>query len=248
MKRSIRRMNALAALTGARTYLEIGVERGVTFEGIEIESRVAVDPEFLVDLETLRGSGAEAYEITSDEYFEGLDVDRAFDIVFIDGLHIFEQAYRDLTNALLHTHANSLIVLDDTVPSDAYSAEREHRLAVDLRRGDLEVQVASWHGDVYKVVFAIHDFHPGLQYATITGPGKPQTFVWRAKEPRRKPFFDDLEAVSRLTYFDTQRHRELMHPTDEEGAMKLVADWWSTRESTVQKAQRLARRIPRLTA
>ena len=115
---------------------------------------------------------------------------------------------------------------------------------MDLRQSDLQVRDASWHGDVYKVVFAMHDFHPGLQYATIMDSGNPQTLVWRAKEPKRGTLLDDMEAISRLTYFDTRKHADILHPADEAGAMQHVTDWWSTRETTVQKAQRLARRIP----
>ncbi|HET7247078.1 MAG TPA: class I SAM-dependent methyltransferase [Streptosporangiaceae bacterium] len=43
-------------------------------------------------------------EMTSDEFFAGLPTGKTYDLIFIDGLHTFEQAYRDLCNAIVHSH------------------------------------------------------------------------------------------------------------------------------------------------
>ena len=73
--------------------------------------------------------------------------------------------------------------------------------------------------DVYKVVFAIHDFHLGLRYATITDAGSRQTLVWRSHGEARRPIFDSLEAISRLSYFDFLEGRQRLEPATEDEAL-----------------------------
>lgn len=219
---SPRRLNRLAALVDAHAYLEIGVGAGHTLRAIEVPERTGVDPRSNLESADLDGSGIRLVTSTSDEFFAGLDPGETFDLVYVDGLHTFEQAYRDLCSALLHAHARSLILLDDTLPVDVYSNLHDREAAIAARKaaggaGD------AWHGDVFKVVFALHDFHLGLAWATITGSGKPQTLVWRASGEERTPLFDSLEAISRLDYFDLLAHRDILRPMGEEEAMALCA-------------------------
>ena len=71
----------------------------------------------------LAGGGEAAtvfHEVASDAYFA--PAARGFDIVFLDGLHVFAQTFRDFCNTLLVTHERSLILIDDTVPDDIYSS------------------------------------------------------------------------------------------------------------------------------
>ena len=72
------------------------------------------------------------HQVTSDEYFElrsksnhksQLDV---FDLFFIDGLHTYDQTYRDFCNCLGVSKSDSFFVIDDTVPADLYSSLRSH--------------------------------------------------------------------------------------------------------------------------
>ena len=79
----------------ARTYLEIGVFKGLTLKDVEIADCAGVDPQFRVPAEELTGPSRTLVTDTSDAYFAGLDRSTVFDIVFLDGLHTFEQTYRD---------------------------------------------------------------------------------------------------------------------------------------------------------
>jgi hypothetical protein len=79
----------------------------------------------------------------------------------------------------------------------------------------------AWHGDVFKVVFYIHDFWPSLNYRTIVGSGNAQTLVWRANALSRAPRFNDLERISRLTYFDLQANFDVMQAVTEGEATSL---------------------------
>ena len=98
---------------------------------------------------------------------------------------------RDFTNALLHTHDRSVILLDDTLPSDIFSSLPDVRESVSLRMRFNNLS-QDWHGDVFKIVPMINDFFPGLEFRTITTDGNPQTVVWRKPGRSRAPIFNSL--------------------------------------------------------
>jgi hypothetical protein len=214
---SARRIGKLARNIGARTYLEIGVSAGVTFNAVEIEQRTGVDPNFVFNIAPYENETTHFFSETSDNFFAGLDVNAMFDLFFIDGLHTFEQTLRDFSNAMLHSKPRSIWLIDDTEPSDVFSSLPNQKDAHRFRaasNGDM-----SWHGDVFKLIFYIHDFCPALDYRTIAGSGNPQTLVWRSKAFPRVPRFDSLERISRLTYFDFRDHIDLMRNTTEDEAI-----------------------------
>jgi len=117
---SSRRINALAAATGARRYLEVGVNKGDTFLAVEMAERTAVDPKFRFDWQAAATPATRFHQQPSDAFFAQCR-DR-FDIVFLDGLHVFAQTFRDFCNVLDVTDERSLILIDDTVPDDIYSS------------------------------------------------------------------------------------------------------------------------------
>jgi Methyltransferase domain len=213
------RLNRLAEALDARSYLEIGVETGVTFDRVRVAERTGVDPAFLFDITSRADETTVLAQTTSDEFFAELPPDRQYDLIFIDGLHTFEQAYRDLCNCLLHSHQRTAMLLDDTLPSDVYSALRSPEQALAFRAA-AGVDSSAWHGDAFKVVFAIHDFHLGLDYRTIVGSGNPQTLVWRSNAGRRRPLLDSLETISRMTYFDMVNQVQTMRQSAEELAIR----------------------------
>jgi Methyltransferase domain len=213
------RLNRLAEGLGARSYLEIGVETGVTFELVKVAERTAVDLAFQFDTAGYPGETTTFAQMTSDEFFAGLPAAKQFDLIFVDGLHTFEQTYRDLCNCLLHSHPRTAILLDDTLPCDVYSSLRDEQQAVAYRAAS-GVDSSAWHGDAFKVVVAVHDFHLGLDYRTIVGAGNPQTLVWRSNAGRRQPLLDSLEAISRMTYFDLVDQIDVLRQYPEELAIK----------------------------
>ena len=79
-----------------------------------------------------------------------------------------------------------------------------------------------WHGDVYKTVFAIRDFHPGLDFRTI-GTGAIRRPSSGSPRHRRAPLFDDLQAISAMSYDTLQVHRdELRFATDDEACAAIA--------------------------
>lgn len=221
MNNSARRINALSHGLLAQSYLEIGVETGETFVDIEAAVRTAVDPQFSFDTDLFADGNTHFHRKRSDDYFAEMPSDEVFDLIFIDGLHKFEQVVRDLSNSIIHSHARSVIVIDDTVPSNVFSAMPDVGDSVRFRER-AGVEDSSWHGDVYKIVFYLHDFWPSLSYRTIIGSGNPQTVVWRSNGFRRASRFDNLEVISRLTYYQLIDNLDVLRECEENVAITEI--------------------------
>jgi hypothetical protein len=223
MLHSARRINALAPLIGAKKYLEIGVLTGQTFLNVAIEERTGVDPSLHFDVAAVINDKTRLLPLTSDAFFAAEPLTSAFDVAFIDGMHTFEQVVRDFANAIVYTHRRSVIMLDDTLPNDVYSTNPDQAAGMKYRRA-AGSQDISWHGDVFKTVFYLHDFWPSLNYRTITGSGNPQTLVWRAANTGRTARYNDLERISRLTFFDLMENLDVLQVCPEDEAIRLCAE------------------------
>ena len=214
---SARRVNALAKRLNAQSYLEIGVQHGRTFFSVDVPTKVAVDPNFRFDIEENKQPGVSFHSMTSDRWFLGSKVEPStFDIIFLDGLHTFEQTFRDFCNSLAISHEKTVWIIDDTCPSDVYSACPSQRVAVATRKKDFQIDSGIWHGDVYKVVFAIHDFFPLFTYRTIASSDNSQTIVWRKPRSSFAPLFNNLEKISRLSYFDFLANASVLQRASEQ--------------------------------
>ena len=81
-------------------YLEIGVNTCATFNSIplKIEDKFGVDP--------IAGN----YQMTSDEFFKKYP-DLKFDVIFIDGLHHYDQCQRDCINSIKQLNKDGIILI-----------------------------------------------------------------------------------------------------------------------------------------
>ena len=208
---SVRRINQIAKYVGARSYLEIGVHRGKTFNALDFERKVAVDPIFRFNVAEFQRHGVEFYAMPSDRYFTQHGASQKFDIVFLDGLHTFQQTFRDFCNSLGCAHDRTVWLIDDVLPVDVYSAWPNQDEAIGFRSRAVGGDNRSWHGDVFKIVFAIHDFFPMFTYVTLIGTGNPQLLVWKAPRIEFRPIFDGMEAIERLTYFDLLKRESVLN-------------------------------------
>lgn len=184
--RPIRRWDVIQALLNRfdhPRYIEVGVSTGSTFHRLDAAHKVAVDPKFRFDWEQEqrdRGPATEYHQVTSDEYFGSIVTDEnQFDVIYLDGLHTFEQTLRDLTNALAHLAPRGVIVIDDVRPPSYHaslaSQANYHKLRVHVNDTRL-----AWMGDVYKVVWMIDTFFQSLQYRTISN-NHGQAVIWRER-------------------------------------------------------------------
>lgn len=108
-------------------YLEIGVNNPATcFDLIETERKWSVDP----GLEY--APNPVDFPMTSDAFFKSiadlrcerlpLPQDRKFDLIFIDGLHQAEQAWRDIENSLKHLRPGGIVMVHDCLPPNEHCA------------------------------------------------------------------------------------------------------------------------------
>lgn len=221
MNWSVRRIDSISALNNADRYLEIGVNKGETFLNVQARFKDGVDPDFQFDTMAFATPGIRFFTQTSDQFWisgePGL-----YDIIFIDGMHTFEQTLRDFIASIRHSHRRTVWIIDDTLPSDVFSSlrDKEHSFRERRQHG---LGGLPWHGDVYKVVLMFHDFFPGFSYRTIIGSGNPQTIVWQAPRKAFQPKLNSLEAISRLTYFDIQSNANLFNLTDEEASLRNLS-------------------------
>lgn len=236
---SVRRINTLAkSLPAASTYLEIGVQHGLTMENIRLPFKWGVEPNPLFELDSLP-PGMRLFHGTSDDFFRTLTHNVVFDVVFLDGLHEWQQTYRDLVNTLKHSHLNTVILIDDVVPNDQHSALPIEQEALEARR-DAGLPSLEWHGDVYKVMLAIRDLHPNLDFRVIqNNVDNPQAIVWQKEvvvpRPGSKQTRSVFERYSRITYRDIFIGGETppyFNPVSEDSAIQEVL--MSLRSSTLR--------------
>jgi hypothetical protein len=221
---SARRINHIARALGARRYLEIGVENGNTFFAVDIEEKTAVDPNLLFDASSRSDCRTHIYKLPSDVYFVKHPPIQPFDIVFIDGLHNFDQALRDFLNTLAHLHDRSVVVLDDVWPSDIYSSLDNPVDALRLRRSAGGDGLA-WHGDVFKVVLFVAQMMPCFTYRTIEDHGNRQTIFYKKSRTDFVTERVSLEAIERTNYFDLIDRSEIMKMGEESEVLaQVVAD------------------------
>lgn len=121
-------------------YLEIGCAGDATFNSIFTMNKTGVDPD--------QGGNV---RLTSDEFFDSQK--HKFDLIFIDGLHTYEQVKKDFVNALSALNENGVIVLDDMIPRNW----KEHQTP--------RVQT-QWNGDVWKLLFDL-PLLKGLEYRVV---------------------------------------------------------------------------------
>lgn len=141
-------INGLIQKNRYASYLEIGVntpaQPGWSHDSINIATKHGVDPNPDVHA---------TYPVPSDEFF-ATHVKQKYDIVFVDGLHIFEQAHRDIVNSLNWLNDNGTIVVHDCKPEKEITQRRE-------RASD------SWHGDVWKAILKLRMERPDVEIQTV---------------------------------------------------------------------------------
>jgi hypothetical protein len=139
-------------------YLEIGVSKGNTFVGTNAPYKVGVDPiPASQQISDVLCETIQYFAVTSDMFFQSissLPEKVLFDVIFIDGLHTYEQVYRDIENALAHLQDDGVILLHDCKPTSSYCAMGSIEQLREARKKDPTI-MGVWTGDVYKAVMRL---------------------------------------------------------------------------------------------
>jgi hypothetical protein len=135
-------INFLIDRYNLKEYLEIGVFKGENIRMINVINKDGVDP------------GAEnqiapevTHVMTSDVFFNQIDFNKKYDIVFIDGLHEYSQVKKDIQNSFKHLSKDGFIVLHDCNP---VSYESQYPIR----------KTMAWNGDVWKAFVEFKNNNP----------------------------------------------------------------------------------------
>lgn len=191
-------------------YLEVGVNEGQTFLPLSARRKVAVDPKFVFDVAAAKAAndGSEFHEVTSDVYFCDIATrEDLFDVIYLDGLHTFEQTLRDFTNSLSFLNENGVIVVDDVVPT-SYQAGLPSQLDSFKVKAFLTDADASWMGDTFKLVFFVESFFPMYELRTIID-NHGQAVIWRGDKARSAFSTYSAEELSRLQFVDIVKQESI---------------------------------------
>jgi hypothetical protein len=161
------------------------------------------------------------HEVTSDEYFGSIaGHDDRFDVIYLDGLHTFEQTLRDLLNALEHLQPKGVIVIDDVRPPSFVASIPDLDVYFPVRNW-LGVEDKSWMGDVYRLVWFMDTFCQQLSFRTISN-NHGQAVVWRQRRtevPERR-----VADVGDLTFDRFVMEQRTLRPTRFNAIFKLVRE------------------------
>lgn len=125
-------INHLIKTNGYKSFLEIGTQAKINFSSVQVDRKVCVDPDPDANAD---------FQIPSDDFFT--QNKETFDIVFVDGLHHADFAYRDIVNSLKVLNKGGTIVVHDVIPF-SYEAQ-----IIPLEKA-YTIGTVAWNGDVWK--------------------------------------------------------------------------------------------------
>ena len=200
--------------TRAKNYLEIGVNNGKCFLRIKARRKFAVDPAFKIPtgrklkyfLKNPWNVNNTYFEKTSDDFFrqESQTLANARPhIVFVDGLHTYEQSLRDVLNSLAVIDEGGIVLMHDCNPITPAAAFRAD--SIDDAKRKLDDYKGVWNGDVWKAIVHMRSLHPDLEVFVLDcdhGVG-----VVRRGTPTDRLNFRESD-IRQLTYEELERTRK----------------------------------------
>ena len=136
-------INHLIKTYNYKSYLEIGVQKGVSFDAVKVIKKIGVDPDL---------NSKATHKIISNDFFK--QYKEKFDIIFIDGLHESDQVCVDILNSLNRLNDNGVIICHDMLPTS--------KAMQDVPRVAKE-----WTGDCWKAFVRIRQLLSNLEMYTV---------------------------------------------------------------------------------
>ena len=128
-----------------KSYLEIGCDNDENFSKIIIDKKTGIDP--------LKGG---TLRMTSDKFFEKNN--KNFDLIFLDGLHTYEQTIKDIDNSLRYLNINGVILIHDCLPTKIWN-QIVPRI------------YGHWNGDVWKAIVHTRTYDHTDTYTCVADHG-----------------------------------------------------------------------------
>ena len=165
-----------------KSYLEVGCDNDENFSKIQIVNKIGIDP--------LKGG---TLRMTSDEFF--IKNDQSFDIIFLDGLHTYEQTIKDINNGLKFLNTNGVIIIHDCLPKKIWN-QIVPRL------------YGHWNGDVWKAIVHSRTYEHADTYTCIADHGLGVIF----KRKNRNKLNINQTNFKKLKFADYYKnHRQYMN-------------------------------------
>ena len=175
------------------SYLEIGCQSDVNFSKIIIKNKIGVDPQ----------SGG-THRMTSDDFFK--QNKSTFDLIFIDGLHVYEQVSKDIENSLKVLNENGVILIHDCLPAKIW-----HQTIPQTH--------SSWNGDVWK---SIVKSRTRIDIDTYTIEAD-QGLGLILKRKNKDLLVDKIENFKNLKFRDYYiHHKKFMRIIDENDVLRII--------------------------
>jgi len=205
---SSKRINFLAWRFRHPSYLEVGVQSGLTLEHVRAKYRIGVEPTPDFSVAHLP-ENTQIFVGNSDDFFSANK--EKFDIIFVDGLHEANQAYRDLVNSLGALKRGGVVLLDDVWPLDEPSAQPSLE-SFELAREKDGITHHFWYGDVYKVLGVVKKLHPELKTTLIGGNRNHiQALIWVGEDVSVKNKAEEAQIlIDGWSFHDFFREGEML--------------------------------------
>ena len=186
-------INKIINIKKYKKYLEIGCQSDINFSRIQIDQRIGVDP-----------YDGGTHRMSSDDFFkENKD---SFDIIFIDGLHEYEQVLRDIKNSVKFLNKEGIIIVHDCLPSKIWhqTIPQSH---------------SSWNGDVWKAIVECRTLENLDTYTCIADHGLGIIFN-RNNKNRLNLEIENFKELKFKDYYEN--HKEFMNTISENDLFSLI--------------------------
>ncbi len=176
-----------------KNYLEIGCDQDENFSRIKIQNKIGVDPK----------SGG-THRMTSDVFFENNS--NKFDLIFLDGLHTYEQTIKDIKNAIQCIQNEGVILVHDCLPKKIWN-QIVPRI------------YGHWNGDVWKAIVEARTYNYIETFTCIADHGLGVIL----KKKNSKVLNTKIKDFKNLRFSDYYKHhKDFMNTITYEQLKKII--------------------------
>ena len=174
-----------------KNYLEVGCDKDENFSKINVEKKIGVDP---LNGGTLR--------MTSDDFFKTNN--EKFDLIFLDGLHTYEQTIKDIDNSLKFLNNHGVVIIHDCLPKKIWN--------------QIVPRVyGHWNGDVWKAIVHSRTYSYADTYTCIADHGLG--IIFKRKNRDLLELKKDFKNLKFSEYY--YNHKKFMNPISYENLFSV---------------------------
>ena len=174
-----------------KNYLEVGCDKDENFSKINVEKKIGVDP--------LKGG---TLRMTSDNFFKNNN--EKFDLIFLDGLHTYEQTIKDIDNSLKFLNDHGVVIIHDCLPKKIWN--------------QIVPRVyGHWNGDVWKAIVHSRTYNYADTYTCIADHGLG--IIFKRKNRDLLELKKDFKNLKFSEYY--YNHKKFMNPISYENLFSV---------------------------